>query len=214
MRVAQLDMRDEGQQCPSGLRQRMDDGMNRTCGIDSNGGVCSTVIFPVEVRGYSQVCGKINAFQFASPDGFRSPNRLIDQNYVDGISLTEGDPMRHVWTFVAALDEVGSNPAYNCLCTNTNQEDRAGRPPAFVGDDYFCDTGSAERWQTIFYGDDPLWDGAGCGPDSTCCSLNNPPYFYKDLSYTTSTDIEMRVCRDEGSGNEDIAIRNFEFYVQ
>ena len=59
-----------------------------------------------------------------------------------------------------------------------------------------------------------LWDGAGCGPDSTCCSLNNPPYFYKDLSYTTSTDIEMRVCRDEGSGNEDIAIRNFEFYVQ
>ena len=25
-----------------------------------------------------------------------------------------------------------------------------------------------------YYSDDPLWDGAGCWIDSTCCQFNNP----------------------------------------
>lgn len=36
-------------------------------------------------------------------------------------------------------------------------------PPAFVGTDYFCDTGSSGRFEQEFYSADPLWDGAGCG---------------------------------------------------
>ena len=33
----------------------------------------------------------------------------VDDNYVDGISLTHGrNPREHTWTFVAALDEVGT----------------------------------------------------------------------------------------------------------
>ncbi len=61
------------------------------------------------------------------------------------------------------------------------------------------------RYQYIFHGDDPLWDGTGCGPLNTCCTFNNPPWFYKELPEPTTDDIEMRVCNDQGSTNEDIA---------
>ncbi len=64
------------------------------------------------------------------------------------------------------------------------------------------------------YGDDPLWDGAGCGHVSTCCEFNNPPWFYKMLPESTSNNIEMRVCRNEGNTDEDIAIAVYEIYIQ
>ncbi len=66
----------------------------------------------------------------------------------------------------------------------------------------------------FFYGADPLWDGAGCGPTNTCCTFNNPPWFYKELLEPTMDDIEMRVCQSEGSSNEDIAIEMIDIYVQ
>ena len=83
-----------------------------------------------------------------------------------------------------------------------------------MGNDYFCDTASEERWQHIFYGDDPLWDGTGCGPLNTCCSFNTPPWFYKQLPQPTTDDIEMRVCGDLPDIDEDIAIEIVEVYVQ
>ena len=64
-----------------------------------------------------------------------------------------------------------------------------------------------------FYSEDPLWDGAGCGPQSTCCSFNNPPWFYKQLPQPTTDAIEMRVCRNEPASNEDIAIEIVEIYT-
>ena len=57
---------------------------------------------------YNQVCGKIVAYQDKTPDAFRGQQLSIESNYVDGISLTHGrSPRKHIWTFVAALDEVG-----------------------------------------------------------------------------------------------------------
>ena len=87
-------------------------------------------------------------------------------------------------------------------------------PPSFVGDDYFCDAGAVAFAFGIFYGDNPLWDGSGCGSTSTCCSFNTPPWFLKDLSSPISDDIEMRVCCDESRANEDIAMSSVEIYVQ
>ena len=70
-----------------------------------------------------------------------------------------------------------------------------------MGNDYFCDTGSITTGR--FYSD-PLWDGDDCEPPlNSCCTLNNPPWFYKQLSID---DIEMKVCRDQGITNEDICI--------
>ena len=110
----------------------------------------------------------------------------------------------------ASLDEVGTTHSANCPCTNINQARNASTPPAFVGNDYFCDTASQGQWRNIMYGSDPLWDGAGCGPLNTCCTFNNPPWFYKELPEPTTDDIEMRACIDSWSNDEDIAIEKIE----
>ena len=219
MQVAKLDMTNSSHQCPPGTRLRT--GLpKRLCGINFDGPGCSSTTFDVHGVRYRQVCGKIIAYQDASPDAFRLTNtHSIDNNYVDGISLTHGiNPRKHIWTFVAALDEVGTHPFHNCPCTNISQAASASQPPSFVGSDYFCDTGSEQQWSFTFYPDNPLWDGAGCGPANTCCSLNNPPWFLKQLPFTTADDIEMRMCRDHplssGRIDEDTPIEMLEFYIQ
>ena len=69
------------------------------------------------------------------------------------------------------------------------KESRCATVSSFVGHDYFCDTGSENRYQFIFNGDDPLWDGEGCGEFNTCCAWNTPPWFMKQLSPLTSDEI-------------------------
>ena len=213
MRVAELDMTNNSTQCPSGLRQRNDSNIS-TCTINSNTEGCSSVILFTSNVYFSRVCGKIKAYQFGTTDAFGTGPVNISSYYVDGVSLTHGRPMQHIWTFAAAQDESEFSPHAKCPCTNIHTANSATPPPAFVGNDYFCDTGSNYlNNNNIFYSDDPLWDGAGCGPLNTCCSFNNPPWFYKLLPQPTTDDIEMRVCRSDPTGNEDIGIEMFDIYI-
>ena len=56
--------------------------------------------------------------------------------------------------------------------------------PSYVDNDYFCEIGvpPGQPWNdNTFYVNDTLWDGEGCGPISTCCTFNNPPWFCKQL---------------------------------
>ena len=68
--------------------------------------------------------------------------------------------------------------------------------------------------QAQWYYADPLWDGSGCGPTSSCCGFNNPPRFCKQLPQPTTDEIEMRVCVDVPTSNEDVALETVEIYVQ
>ena len=217
MRVASIDMTDTSSTCPSGLRTLT--SPRRLCAKNAYSPGCSSAVLPVQGVQYSRVCGKIIGYQQGTVDGFYAHihygQTTIDSHYVDGISLTRGtSPRKHIWTFVAALHEYNANPSAVCPCTNT----RNSPPPAvpdFIGHDYFCDTGSENQFQTIFYEADPLWDGAGCGQFNTCCSWNSPPWFLKNISPPTSDDIEVRLCSDATSQNdEDINFESLEIYVQ
>ena len=213
MRVAELDMTDTTTQCPDSLELRTTP--LRTCRIRNSGTACSSDMFSVDGVQYSKVCGRIRAYQVGTTDAFIS-NLKIDTIYVDGVSLTHGSsPRQHIWTFASALNEDEQYSDSKCPCTNTIISDMVPPPPQFVGDDYFCDTGIDTGIRIgVFYSDDPVWDGAGCGPQSTCCSFNSPPWFYKQLPQATTDDIEMRVCRNKGRANEDIAVEIVELYVQ
>ena len=218
MRVAELDMTDSSQQCPSGLKQ-CTDGNISTCVRSSDSAGCSSVTLPTSNIHYSRVCGRIIAYQVGATDAFgeqTSPN--IDSAYVDGVSLTHGNPRQHIWTFAAALDESGTgNASSYCHCTGGSQAFRNITPPSFVSNNYFCDTGSQQHMDEQppqFYSADPLWDGAGCGSGNTCCTFNTPPWFYKQLPRPTTDDIEMRVCRNDDGDDEDVAIEQVEIYIQ
>ena len=215
MRVAELDMTDNTTQCPDSLELRTTP--LRTCTtVNTARPICSSDMFSVDGVQYSKVCGRIRAYQVGSPDAFGTRITDLDSYYVDGVSLTHGSsPRQHIWTFVGAGSEDDQSIGNKCPCTNTAISNMAIPPPSFVGDDYFCDTGVDIRiGRGVFYSDDPLWDGTGCGPQNTCCSLNSPPWFYKQLPQTTTDDIEMRVCRDQARIDEDIAIKILELYVQ
>ena len=148
-------------------------------------------------RSYSSVCGRVRGHGFG--EGFYSAitsNCSLHEPYVDGVSHTHGPAgkRRHIWTFVAAYSDDGANLRYNCPCSNFNIN-WTHAVPSYVEQDYFCDSNAQFRKE---YGhvsdeDDDLWDGQRCGPTSTCCEFNNPPYFCKHVTYDTSEDMEIRV---------------------
>ena len=216
-RVVYLDMTNPNTTCPSGWQlTRLP---RRTCGRATGGAnTHDSATFRVTRGEYNKICGKIRAYQYASPDGFpRIPSTLvatIDNAYVDGVSVTHGTPRNHIWTFVAGTSEGDPNSIGACPCDAKVDIS----VPSFVGDDYFCESGVNRRWNQsrdyIFHSNDTLWDGEDCLPSSTCCSQRNPPYFVKQLPTSTTDDIEVRICLDEVSFNENIAVELVELYVQ
>ena len=221
-RVANLDMRDPGSICPTNWT--LHTSPVRGCGQTQIGYyTCDSTFFTVSSQNYSRVCGRILAYQVGSTDAFHSSVSLgrisIDSAYVDGVSVTHGPvgSRKHIWTFAAALYD--EDPSYqfnhNCFCTNT----RYSWPyqlPSFIQNNYFCDTGNPgpQFSYSTYYSDDPLWDGAGCGEDSTCCQFNNPPWFYSTLPQATMDDVEVRLCFSVTSNLENIIVYLLEIFVR
>ena len=218
MRVASLDMTDPNQECPAGFQLvTRTSAPLRTCGRSGSAGCVSTT-FQTHGVEYSHVCARVIGYQHSSIDAFGGDGirgATIDSVYMDGVSLTHGQsPRQHIWTFVGAHDEAGTIISRHCPCTRSDIP-YTETIPSFMGQDYFCDTGSRGRAQFgVFYANDPLWDGQGCGSVSTCCEFNNPPWFCKQLPQPTTDDIELRICGDEAASNEDTPIEHVEIYIR
>ena len=207
-RVAHIDMRDPEQECPFGLQTEQPSGSSlRLCSQLGLG--CSSVSFHTFGIEYSRVCGRVIGYQYGGINPFHGyytiENATLEASYVHGVSLTYGRlPRKHIWTFANAPDDITSNFEPSCECESS-------RPP-FIGNDYFCDTGSrSHALNQLWYLDDPLWDGQGCGGTNTCCSLHNPPWFCKDLPEPTTEDIEMRMCGR--SSQSRAAVQQVELYI-
>ena len=194
----------------------------RSCARPSNAGFhsCYSAIFPTaQGTQYSQVCGRIIGYQFGHPEAFVVSvlgGYTINHRYVDGVSLTYESPRQHIWTFANALDEYPSHRASICPCTNITVQSRS-RIPSYVGNDYFCETGvppGQHYTSDFFYADDPLWDGQGCGPTSTCCTFNNPPWFCKQLPQSTNADLEVRLCTRGQPSNGNTPVELIEIYIK
>ena len=112
-------------------------------------------------------------------------------------------PRTHIWTLAADISESDNG----CPCE--------GGPSAlpFVGTNYYCESGynSTDRPSSVLYTSDPLWDGAGCESEGSCCST--APWFTVDLVNPTTDDIEVRICSDLDD-SEDTPIHLFELYIQ
>ena len=223
-RVAYLNMTDPTHQCPPAWREftepvrtcgRTNETVPRAGGGSQLGG-CSAVSFSTYNISYSHICGKIIGYQVGSTVAFRayseSWHTRIEDPYVDGVVITRGTEIEHVWTFAASLQESFSTTNV-CPCTNDQSTQSI---PSFVGQDYYCETGITSGWSNgVFYPDgDPLWDGEDCGSGSTCCELHDPPYFCKSLTEPATGDIEVRICGDETLNREDTPIQLLEIFVQ
>ena len=107
-RVAFLNMTDPDQTCPSSWRLYSQDSV-RACGRqETDTASCDSVQFSPDGYEYTQVCGRIIGYQYATPEGLvdsRNPNYItltpgyeVKFAYVDGVSVTYGSPRQHIWT--------------------------------------------------------------------------------------------------------------------
>ena len=208
----------KNQRCPSTWKPYL---TKKACGRISGPG-CSSVIIPTGSETFRQICGRVRAFQWGDTNGFAaalaSNPVTIDEPYVDGISITYFDESegkrQHVFTYASGLMEqyIPTNfPTHTCPCAGGAQ------PPLFVrSTDYYCESGNPD---SNYYANqlfcDPLWDGKECRYDEeSCCTSPNQPWFCKDLWKRVESDLEIRICSDEATGNEDIAVESYEFYVR
>ena len=213
-RLAHLDMTDSTVNCPTGFRLYQSGGV-RACGRPStNDPSCSSVQYPSNGINYSQICGRVVGYQYGSPAAVdtRFSDNNVNTFYVDGVSITRGSPRQHVWTLMGGVSD-SLYAAGNCPCNNPPGNTYV---PSYIGSNYFCESGNHITWSQILYTEDPLWDGQGCGTqEMSCCSAPGLPWFHRDYGNVTTTDyIELRVCGDEQTSNEDVPVSFYEIYVK
>ena len=196
-RVAYLDMNEPNMNCPGRLQAVVNPS---SCRINVSGAKCSSVVFSSNNKPYSKICGRIHAYYHGEPDGLslestrRPESTTIDDIYVDGISLTYGMSSRnHIWTFSATVAQNNNQGEYCNSCDYS---------PPFVGPHYFCElvTASPNTCPT-----QELWNGGE--------NCRDGEVFYRNLSMPASEDLEMRVCRDQLSTDEDILLSYVEIFV-
>ena len=218
IRVANLNTSDETQQCPGEWTlQTYSSEPRRLCGRGSSGAGCLSAVYSTYGISYNHVCGRVIGYAYHSPDAFHNP-QTIEDRYMDGVSLTHGLPgaRQHVWTFAAGLFEtLQATVPTTVLCPCVG----GAAAPTFVGHDYFCESGNpGTTYTNILYASDPLWDGQGCG-SPPCCDLTSPPgvmapWFCKQLPQATTDDLEVRICGDQHTGDEDTPVELIELYIR
>lgn len=227
-RVAFLNMSDSNEQCPAELAETS--YSVRTCGRNGPTRNCWSVTYITGGMQYDQVCGRAIAYQYGQNIAFnpslRDSRLTIEDQYLDGLSITHGAPgsRQHIWSFAVAYFEGARGNGVNSHCP-CDSGYRNVYPPRFVRNDYFCESGATYNTRSgtpatnRFYPSDPLWDGRDCVKgdpriDHTCCEFNKPPWFLKKLDNPTTNDIELRLCSYDTSEYSDVAVQLLEIYVQ
>ena len=181
--------------CPNSLEVRSDPN---SCIRSEYLPGCSSVNYHSYGISYSQICGRVHAHRFGSLDGFQNfgydrNNATLEGNYVDGVSLTYGrSPRSHIWTFAASIN-INSD---GCLVCDRER-------PGYIGREYSCEL--LPRCTSYDPSPSHLWDEYQCVGGSV---------FYRQLTQHTTDDIEMRVCRDQERGGEDVLLTFVDIYVQ
>jgi len=175
-----------------------------------NGPNCNSAQFNVNGGSYEHICGQAKAYQKGNTNGFLRSTESIDGFYFDGISITLGSPRKHVWTYAVGLSDDGNYPKYNCPCATIP----GPSAPAFVGNDYYCESGDVGTYVAApFYLSDPLWDGHGCTSGNSCCAQVGMPWFYRKLPVAVADNFEIRICLNEPTSDEDVAVEKVELYI-
>ena len=101
---------------------------------------CDSAHFYTRGVSFQHICGQTKSYQKGHPDAFyHKKTKGIDEIYVDGISITLGSPRQYIWTYCAASIDTAV-----CPCAPSP----GPMPPAFVGNNYYCESGSNVRPNT------------------------------------------------------------------
>ena len=224
MRIA--DLNSSRDSCPTGWIKI---GYNILC----TGGLaagCYSAHFTTLGTSFSRICGMMKGYQKGSMDGFYpydyaafgpystykpavNVSTSLDGIYVDGVSITYGNPRKHIWTYAVGLSEDYNYSDHNCPCA---KYPGLNHPP-YMGNDYYCESGNdgIHDSNNFLYSKDPLWDGNNCPSENNCCNRPGMPWFFQQLPVKESaSSIEVRICHDEHFANEGVMIEQLQLYIQ
>ena len=195
-RLIFLNMSDPSQECPPTWREYTD-GV-RACGRPVNGTGSCAAILHLTGQTYSRVCGRLIGYQYKTPDAFRQYNNMNDID-LDGINITRGAQHDHIWSYVAGHTRDRQS---DCPCSSNN----TSSPPRSISNRYYCESGSPSSNHL-------LWDSQQC--EGTCRNgANSPPWFSVKLPSPTIDAIEVNICCDQRTNDEDVLVELIEIYVQ
>ena len=132
--------------------------------------------------------------------------------WLHGVSITLGNPRKHVWTFATGLSDEGNYSDCNCPCAAIPGPD----PPAFVDSHYYCEAGNIGIFDIdLHYTEDKLWDGDGCHHvDNNCYANPDMPWFFRQFVSPMHDYLEARTCKGIPFSDEDTLVESIELYVQ
>ena len=133
----------------------------------------------------------------------------INGTYVDGVSITAGSPRAHIWTYAASWSHTGQQ---SCPC----RESGGDEPPAYVGEHFYCSTRTehAAYSRFKFNATEHAWSVTdSCPIEGGCCNSGNP-WFKRNFLQASTDSLEIRLCNDQPTADEDIAIDEAELYVR
>ena len=219
-RIAYFDTT-QGDSCPAGLRTVTNTTSNqKACGRTNSAVGCTSLTFP-SGGSYTNVCGRVRAYQYYNTNGFYPyiylGHRTVASPYVNGISITQNNFTSHLWTYVAARAEAENNARQNnydhlaCPCARSTY-----RPlwiPGFINGNYYCESAVVDGGQIRrrMYWEDPLWDGSGChAQNNTCCKHFG--WFHRIVS-PSAFNIEVRWCGYTSITTTDVPTDRLEIWV-
>ena len=212
-RVVQFDT-SQGDPCPTGWTLITTPGANprNVCRSAGNFVGCHSTIFTTYNTSFYKICGQVRGYQKGNTNAFETSVESIDEAYVDGVSITLGDPRKHVWTYAIGISDSGARGAiYYCPCAARRGSD----PPSFVSDHYYCESGAVgDTNEDAYYTTDPVWDGLDCSVSVNCCAHPDMPWFSRHFTKAQETFIEARICRNQEFANEDTLVEMMELYIQ
>ena len=208
-RVAFVNMSHPGATCPTGLTEIQQSNLTLCSRDDAN--LIQSTVFTTLGLNYTAVCGRVRGYQLVRPAAFLLSSRSIDEAYADGVSITHGNnPRQHVWTYAVGFEDDRSSNV-DCPCNTGSTEST----PSFVGDNYYCESGTDFAQVGVLYTNDPLWDGMNCNNlEGPCCTNNQLPWFNTTLSETTNDDLELRLLFSRTIDDQGSPLDLIELYIR
>ena len=204
----------KGDSCPTGWSNitTPGDSPKSVCRSGDNAG-CDSTIFSTYNITFNKICGQVKGYQKGATGAFnptKQSYKSINEHYVVGVSITLGNPHKHVWTYAAGLTGDDNYPDWNCPCAAIPGPD----PPAFVDNHYYCEAGDTGDFDwNAYYTTDQLWDGDGCYHlKNNCCT--DMPWFFQQVASPLHDYLEARICKQRGFSYEDTLVESIKIYVQ
>ena len=217
MRVGYFDGKKESK-CPNDNFVSKNFKNYRVCRAKGTGTVhskayCASV--PMESHGvkYSQVCGTAAGYQAGSTIGLEK-GADINSPYLNGVSITRtvSTPQKrsHVFSLISGVAE-RYTAQFACPCN----EGSTLKPPAYIGNDYYCESGiDYPTTNPVIIDSDPLWDQKKFRYNEKKCLRSKMPWFSSSIPPATN-DLELRLCRVKPRGiYGEVFLESFAIYIR